>query len=90
MVRISGDFFDDRDRVGNRNTWFNFRKALWRSIRKYMDGRIIVIGSNVSREMAGEVAKGREQFGNGMGNQMGSLNDVQLGLSPVRKIRRKQ
>ena len=42
-----------------------------------MGDEIKVTGSKVIREMVGGIRKSREQFGNAMGSQMGSLNDVQ-------------
>ena len=55
MVRTSGDFFDECDRMSNRAIWFNFCAAVWGDMRKYVVGRIKVIGSKVSQETVGGV-----------------------------------
>ena len=44
MIRLSVDFVDERDRMGNQTTRFNFRKAVRASIHKYMNDQITVIG----------------------------------------------
>ena len=80
MIRTSGDFADERDRMSNKTRWFNFRKAVWGPIHKYMNDQINVICSNVSREMVGALGESFAQFGNVMGSRTSSLKGAQLGI----------
>ena len=77
MIRTSGDFVDERDRVGNQTRRFKFRKEEWGPIHKYMNGRIKEIGSKVSLEMEGGIGESYEHLGHEAGSQMSSLRDVQ-------------
>ena len=66
---MGGDFADERDRMSNQTRRFNFRKAIWGPIRKYMNGRIKVIGSNVCREMVAAVGLRTIRKRNGYQNE---------------------
>ena len=77
MIRTSGDFSDECDRAGNQTRRFNFFKAVWVSIRNYMNERIKLIGSKASQEILEKLRNSCNQFRNEIGKQAVSSKDVQ-------------
>ena len=79
MLRTSGDFADECDRMSNHTRWVNFCKTVWGPIQRHLGDQFKVIGTRLSQETVEILRESCGKFGNEMGSRM-SLKDVQGGI----------